>query len=42
MGKLSSLNEASPSAELHLYLMFYGDLLVRGDFLQSVNSCVVF
>ena len=31
MGKLSLVNETSPSAEPHLYLMFYSDLL-RGDF----------
>jgi len=42
MGKLSLVNETSLSAELHCYLMFYGDHLVRGDFFQSVNSCVVF
>ena len=32
VGKLSPVNETSSSAELHLYLLFYGDLLC-GDFL---------
>lgn len=41
LGELSLVNETPPSAELHLYLMFYSDL-VHGDFLQSENSCVVF
>lgn len=41
MGKLSPVNETSPSAELHLFSV-YGDLLVHDDFVQFVNWCVVF
>lgn len=41
MGVLSLVSGTCPSSELHLYLLFYNDL-VRDGFLQPVNSCVVF